>query len=143
MLFRSLQSASEEVFEAQRELRGIAFISGAEYRDDASKNRGHAAPKNASEWKELVQKMVNGTLATAHALRLLQKVLYSFPDEEDTTDVLAAMPQTHPHRKLVTELGLAAAATSSDFAFFLSFSMPACMSLICLASFIAASSRSA
>lgn len=108
----SLQGSSTEVFEAQRELRGIAFISGAEYRDDP-KVRGPTKPENAVEWKELVQKVVNGTLATAHSLRLLQKVLDSFPEDNDTTDVLQAMPQSHPHRKLVTELGLAAAATSS------------------------------
>ena len=120
----SLIYSSNQVFEAQRELRGIAFLSGAEYQDDVSAY-GRQRPEGAAQWKDLVSSITKGTMATAHSLRILQKVLDSFPEEDDTTNVLRDMPASHPHRKLITELGLASAAASSSLRNLLSLAVAA------------------
>jgi len=113
------------VFDAQRELRGIAFLTGAEYQDDAASSGGPKRPENETGWKDLVQSMVKGTMTTAHALRVLQKVLDSSPDESyDSTDALQAM-RFPLHQKFMTELGLSAAAASSSLRNLLSIAVAA------------------
>ena len=109
----SLQEAAKGVFEVQRELRGIAFLSGAEM-DNTGNGEGRARPSDAAEWKALVAEMVTTTKGTAHALRVLQKVLDSMPGDDDMTNVLRATPQHHPHRQLITELGIAAGGAAAS-----------------------------
>ena len=119
----ALFAAAQEVYEVQRELRGIAFLSGAEMSDSGT-DAGKMRPTDAAEWKALVAEMVNGTKSTAHSLRILQKVLDTMPESDDT-NVLKATPAHHPHRQLITELGLAAGTTSSSLRALLSLAVAA------------------
>ena len=120
----NLEGAAKEVFEVQRELRGIAFLTGAEM-GDPNIPQGRDRPTDAASWKTLVGDMSVRTRETATSLRLLQKVLDTFPDDDDMTNVLRATPEYHPHRQLITQLGLAAGSCGSNLRLLLSLAVAA------------------
>jgi hypothetical protein len=122
-----LDESASEVFEAQHELRGIAFLAGGGTAQDSVNVSGLARPSNAQEWKELVSLSVNATMTTAKTLRVLKRVLASLPVDEDDTDIagMRAAQLAGAFGGLISELGVAANATASTLRGLLSLAVAA------------------
>lgn len=122
-----LDESAAEVFEAQHELRGIAFLAGGGATQDAMSSLGVSRPQNAQEWKELVSLSVQTTMATAKSLRVLKRVLASLPVDEDDTDIagMRAAQLAGAFGGLISELGVSANATATTLRGLLSLAVAA------------------
>ena len=87
-----------------------SHVGGTESRSEEPEQ--DARPSDAAHWKALASSFTKSTMATAYSLRIVEKVLNSFPKEDDTTNVF--MSEYHPHRQLISELGFASAAITSS-----------------------------
>jgi len=122
-----LDDAASEVFEAQHELRGIAFLAGGGMQNPPINTTGIGHPKNAQEWKELVQLSVQASMTTAASLRTLRRVLSSLPTDQEDADIagMRAGELATAFDGLISQLGMAAEATAATLRGLLSLSVAA------------------